>query len=390
MELVYLWVEDYKNIRKQGFDFSPRFECEFFPEYEKDINGKEKLKDNCKLIIKPKENYVEDFFSKNINITAIIGENGTGKSSVLEIIKYGSSLNYDFKTKIETIYPQCFYVLYDKNDGSYIFKGAEKKQDKNIFYVTYSDKRIDEIFQNIYYSSSDTFYSYPELSTSYQISEHITNVTNAYMCEKLAETIQNNLNHKLTSYKQLIDYLENIHIENGINAFYKDNIKLPNHFNKPTSLIVYINYKYIYTAFKGVKLDENLHNKLQGLMSKFEQNDRNNIEYMIKHFGILSILIQYGRGLKNTLNFEIEDIFNDIDFTSSNFEIIDNIIIKLNKRYDIDGVENNILKEYFTSIFKIIKLLKDFDKYYKNEMFIIPIELEADKILELINLHSHP
>ncbi|MCT7469251.1 hypothetical protein [Aliarcobacter cryaerophilus] len=124
-------------------------------------------------------------------------------------------------------------------------------------------------------------------------------------------------------------------------------------------------------------------------MSKFEQNDRNNIEYMIKHFGILSILIQYGRGLKNTLNFEIEDIFNDIDFTSSNFEIIDNIIIKLNKRYDIDGVENNILKEYFTSIFKIIKLLKDFDKYYKNEMFIIPIELEADKILELINLHKN-
>ncbi len=54
----------------------------------------------------------------------------------------------------------------------------------------------------------------------------------------------------------------------------------------------------------------------------------------------------------------LEDIFNDIDFTSSNFEIIDNIIIKLNKRYDIDGVENNILKEYFTSIFKIIKLLK--------------------------------
>ena len=46
---------------------------------------------------------------------------------------------------------------------------------------------------------------------------------------------------------------------------------LPNHFNKPTSLVVYINYKYIYTAFKGVKLDENLHNKLQGLMSKFEQ-----------------------------------------------------------------------------------------------------------------------
>jgi hypothetical protein len=29
MELVYLWVEDYKNIQKQGFNFSPRFECSY-------------------------------------------------------------------------------------------------------------------------------------------------------------------------------------------------------------------------------------------------------------------------------------------------------------------------------------------------------------------------
>ena len=27
MELVYLWVEKYKNIEKQGFHFSPRFKC---------------------------------------------------------------------------------------------------------------------------------------------------------------------------------------------------------------------------------------------------------------------------------------------------------------------------------------------------------------------------
>ena len=29
MELVYLWVENYKNIQKQGFKFSPRFECKY-------------------------------------------------------------------------------------------------------------------------------------------------------------------------------------------------------------------------------------------------------------------------------------------------------------------------------------------------------------------------
>jgi hypothetical protein len=38
MELVYLRVEKYKNIHKQGFNFSPRFRCEFYPEYDQDGN----------------------------------------------------------------------------------------------------------------------------------------------------------------------------------------------------------------------------------------------------------------------------------------------------------------------------------------------------------------
>ena len=29
MELIYLWVEDYKNIKKQCFNFSPRFTCKY-------------------------------------------------------------------------------------------------------------------------------------------------------------------------------------------------------------------------------------------------------------------------------------------------------------------------------------------------------------------------
>ncbi len=64
MELVYLWVEKYKNIEKQGFNFSPRFEC--------------KYKDD-KLTIEEKKDYVS-IFPENINVTAIVGENGSGSS----------------------------------------------------------------------------------------------------------------------------------------------------------------------------------------------------------------------------------------------------------------------------------------------------------------------
>ncbi len=74
MELVYLWVEGYKNIKKQGFNFSPRFRCEY-DEVTKELNIIDKDETG--------EFYPKNFFGDNINVTAIVGENGSGKSSLV-------------------------------------------------------------------------------------------------------------------------------------------------------------------------------------------------------------------------------------------------------------------------------------------------------------------
>ena len=78
MELLYIWIENFKNIKKQGFNFSSKYWFEF--DYKKN-----------ELICKKNENYLpKDFFGDNIkNITAIVGENGSGKTSLIEFIHNG-------------------------------------------------------------------------------------------------------------------------------------------------------------------------------------------------------------------------------------------------------------------------------------------------------------
>ena len=71
MQLVYLYIEKYKNIINKGFHFSSQFKCEY----------KDKL-----LHIEENSEYIKNFFGDNIEISAIVGANGSGKSSILESI----------------------------------------------------------------------------------------------------------------------------------------------------------------------------------------------------------------------------------------------------------------------------------------------------------------
>jgi predicted ATP-binding protein involved in virulence len=79
MEILFIWLFDYKNFKEQGFNFS----SEFIFNVEKDN------KKSYKLNISKNKNFIPNFFEKSniLNVTAIIGQNGSGKSNILDFIK---------------------------------------------------------------------------------------------------------------------------------------------------------------------------------------------------------------------------------------------------------------------------------------------------------------
>ena len=72
MELVYLWIKNYKNIEQIGCSLNANYN-----EMETQYN----VDKDCLLINLVKQDYV-NIFDNNLNIKTIIGANGSGKSNL--------------------------------------------------------------------------------------------------------------------------------------------------------------------------------------------------------------------------------------------------------------------------------------------------------------------
>src|SRR5688572_5270083 len=74
MELLYIWIKKYKGLKDVGLNLGNQFR--FHYDEQKGV-----------LEVKPTEYYIPGFFGENItNFTGIIGENGTGKTTILRYI----------------------------------------------------------------------------------------------------------------------------------------------------------------------------------------------------------------------------------------------------------------------------------------------------------------
>ena len=79
IRLHYIWFKDNNTFFNQGINFSSKYNFS----YDSGDSGSKKLK-----VTGPQnEKYVDDFFGNNIDVTAIVGQNGTGKTTLLKFIQ---------------------------------------------------------------------------------------------------------------------------------------------------------------------------------------------------------------------------------------------------------------------------------------------------------------
>lgn len=81
MQILYIWIEDYKSIKNQGFNLGGPYVFDYEPEQNV-------------LAVKENPHYIKDFFTPDpqtgttiTNVTAVIGSNGAGKTTLLDFIK---------------------------------------------------------------------------------------------------------------------------------------------------------------------------------------------------------------------------------------------------------------------------------------------------------------
>lgn len=100
MELQYIWIKDFKNIKEQGFSFSNRYSIDYDPTQHR-------------LEIVENPFHIPKFFPGNISsVTGMVGANGAGKSNLFEFIKYFLA---SFSTTSSTVFEGLLPIaVFDK------------------------------------------------------------------------------------------------------------------------------------------------------------------------------------------------------------------------------------------------------------------------------------
>jgi hypothetical protein len=175
MELKFIWIEEYKNIKKTGFNFNHSIDEEF--EFIND-----------EIIINPKlNNSPKNFFKDNISsVTAIVGKNGSGKTNLGEFINF--NLAHVTNGGLATYFAGYKGILIINKfvffQESIIIKNIEKLEKLGYEILDYENAPLDKQGGRKWFEMSKNKYIYysPAFEFRYiNMKENLTNISTSFL-----------------------------------------------------------------------------------------------------------------------------------------------------------------------------------------------------------------
>lgn len=380
MELVYVWIEEYKNIKNQGFNLSPNHEFELI----KKKDGKYILEN--KMIGEDGKSIAKNFFGENIsNITAIIGKNGSGKSSLIEAItrfsksegnvKFGSRILifkdkdtfYYYQEKVDIDSPS-YYELEEKSLE--IKEFANKENGLDIIYydnIILKKPWLSQAHSKIQNISSQRMYLLDEKRS---LGNSPLNIFASSETRRNIIFLRSFNKDEIGGLKDAI----NLHIKFPKVCYLKFvNSKKVKEWNDKlieyvSSIIVKNMEKILIARFKqiGNEFKESYQKLLQEQLSSYQESDFINFEEYIKN-----------SNLKKLEKLTEEKSKINIPY------------IQLTKGIPLEGKNKSIGKKYFEYVKHFYKFLGIGNKESENKIkFVgkgrIEVKLNGDKIDDLI------
>ena len=368
---IFMWVKEYKSLENFQVNFDKSYNIEF--EYKE--NRIKKL-----IINKNIDKIPKHFYGRNIDsINIIIGKNGTGKSSILEMMSLFDRVNGTYKSYVD--YPREFLIIYKtnnekefvlegyhENDDDKYFEFLKMPKDSIIFLVNYYTFKMRENYEFIGTNNPRNLKDTGILRIKYG-EEKINFFEKKYSYEE-AEQGNYKINtgveegNKATIYEYFINkkniqselYQDaNIVIEIPELDFYIDKIKNSFKTIKEIKLfnklkeekikdVIIKNYSNYLFSYKIWKIIENNSFQVDEILDIIK-SEKIKLEEIKNTEQILEKLLEEIKEYENVkdLSNKIHEIFlllNDVQVSELNFKRKTNVL----KRYEIKGTNSRIKK----------------------------------------------